>query len=179
MSLRLPQVLCYVALLLGTIVPARPAEVSGRSPEDRVLDRFLGTWRTTYTVPKADLQPDAKTGAADMVFTRILGDQFIQEQGVHADRNTALAMYTYDRQRKAYRSWWFSSTGQSGESTGRWDPAAKSFTWTSRTAQQMTRVSRYTFAGDDTFEWNVVVRDNREKVLFQMEGLATRAGTKS
>jgi hypothetical protein len=83
-------------------------------------------------------------------------------------------MYTYDTQQKCYRAWWFHSSGQAGESTGNWDPDAKTFTWNSG-AQVISAKSHHRFVNHDTFEWGVVISDSKGKVQFQMEGKATRA----
>lgn len=165
---------CFVGFLLGAAGMAYPAEA--QVPEQKVLDRFLGTWRTTYKLLKAEWTPEEKTGAADLTYSHALGGQFIQERGEHADKTTNLVMYTYDAQRKSYRSWWFSSTGQTAESTGKWDADAKTMTWTSVGGEQdFTTTARHRFVNDDTFEWDVVVKDAKGKVLFRMEGKAARA----
>jgi len=166
-----------VGFLLGATEMACSTGQAGPMREQKVLDRFLGSWRTTYKLPKAEWTLEEKTGAADLTFSRTLGGQFVQERGEHADKTTHLVMYTYDAQQKSYRSWYFSSTGQTAESTGTWDADAKTMTWTSvgGAGQDFTTTARHRFVNDDTFEWDVVVKDTKGKVLFRMEGKALRA----
>ena len=88
----------------------------------KVLDRFVGTWRTEYKHRKTEWTPVAKTGASDLTSHRILGwPSSLQEQGTHDDKKTQLLLYTYDKEEKCYRSWYFSSSGQTSEGTGDWD----------------------------------------------------------
>jgi hypothetical protein len=167
---------CFVGFLFGAAGAARAADPPVLSPEQQVLDRFLGSWRTTYKVPKAEWTPEEKTGAADLTYSRVLGGQFVQERAEHADKTAGLVMYTYDVLGKTYRAWWFSSTGQTAEPTGKWDAGAKTLTWTSAASAgaEVTTTAHHRFVNDDAFEWDVVVKDSKGKVLFRMDGQAMR-----
>jgi hypothetical protein len=160
-------------VLLGAAARAYPAGPP-LSPEQKALDKFLGTWRTSYKVPKAEWTPEERHGTAELTYSRVLGGSFVQEKGEHSDKSSSILMYTYDTERKCYRGWWFSSTGQTAESTGKWDAEAKTFTWTSSGTQPFTTTSRHRFVNDNSFEWDVVVKDGKDKVLFRMEGKAAR-----
>ena len=140
------------------------------------MDRFVGAWRTEYRVPRAEWTPVEKTGAASLTYRRVLGGEFVREQGEHTDETTALRLYTYDTHQKCYRTWWFSSTGQASEATGQWDADTKTLAWTTVAdpARIFTMTSSHHFVNDDLFEWKVVAKDKTGKILFQMEGKATR-----
>ena len=172
---------CLVALLPFVCLtpPVQAADPAPSSPEQEVLDKFTGTWRTEYQLPRAEWTPVEKAGAANLTYRRVLGGEFVQEQSEHADGTTGLVMYTYDAGRKCYRIWWFSSTGQTSEATGQWDAGTATFTWTlaARAEQEFTTVARHRFVDDDTFQWDVVSKDGKGKVLFRMEGKATRTGS--
>lgn len=119
--------------------------------------------------------PSVETaGAADLTYRRTLGGQFVREQGEHADKSFGLAMYTYDAQRHCYRTRLFVSSGQAGESTGKWDPKTETFAWISD-APGVSAWSRHRLVDHDTFEWDVVIGDGKDKVVFQMDGKANRA----
>jgi hypothetical protein len=152
------------------------ADTAKSSHEQRVLDRFLGTWRSVYKVPKAELTSVERTGAADITYRRILGGHFVQGQGRHANKKIDLVICTYDVQRKCYRGWWFTSWGRKSEWSGKWDEATKTFTWTyvASSDQRFTEIARHRFLNDNTFEWDFVIKDGRGKVLFRAEGKTTR-----
>jgi hypothetical protein len=161
--------LAAVALCGSPAVPADPPP----SPEQQVLDRFLGNWKTTYTVPKAEWTPEARTGSATITFERVLGGAFLLERSEHADKSSGMIVRTYDAARKQYRGWGFLSDGQSNEGTGTWDARAKTFTWKVPGPTFLT-TARHTFTDDDTFAWDVVVTGTDGKALFRMEGTSTR-----
>lgn len=172
--MRSPVVSGALALALVSGSPARSADPAPPSPEQAVLDRYLGNWTTTYRVGKAEWTPAEKTGSATVTVERVLGGAYLQEKSVRADGTTGLSLRTFDAERKGYRAWWFSSAGQSSESGGTWDAAGKTFTWTA-THPDFTTTARHRFTGDDTFEWSVVVNKvGTGTVLYQMEGKSVR-----
>src|SRR5438552_2523693 len=97
--------LIFASLLALTAFSVRAAEPPRLSPEQKVLDRFLGTWRVTYTIAKAEWNPEEKKGTADDTYTRILAGSFVQCKGEQSDKASNLVMYTYDADRKCYRAW--------------------------------------------------------------------------
>jgi hypothetical protein len=137
--------LCAVANLPAADPPAP-------SPEQQVLDRLLGSWRTDYKTQKAEWTPAEKQFSAELTSTRILGGTFVQEKGQHPEKVSSLTLYTYDTDRNCYRAWWFSSTGQTSESTGQWDADARTLTWTATTGAPYISTARHRFVNDDTVE---------------------------
>lgn len=154
--------------------PAKPpgavaAKEPARSAELKQLDRFLGTWKTEYRLPKAEWTPEEKSGSATMVFTRELGGQMVRERTKHADgtENTFLTMF--DPQQKQYRAWWFSSTGQVNNSTGSWDDAAKAFTWKLSGPDGLTSTAQHRFVGEK-LDWTVLVENSEKVAMYRAEG---------
>ena len=74
--------------------------------------------------------------------------------------------------------WHFSSDHQTSEGTGKWDPETKYsyLDFCRHREQDFTMTSRHRFVTDDEFEWDVVGNDKNGKILFQLEGKATRIG---
>lgn len=165
------RLLCLVILLFAT--PVRAADPPLDSPEQKVLDKWLGRWRTTYKTPKAEWTPEEKAGTADVTNVRVIGGRFLQEAAEHSDKTSATSLYTYDAEKKRYRGWWFSSAGQTAEWTGTWDAATKTMTWTS--AGEFPATARHRFVDDDNTEWDVTVKDAAGKIMFRMEGKGVRA----
>jgi uncharacterized protein (TIGR03067 family) len=144
-----------------------------RSPEQKVLDHLLGTWRSEVTTFKAEWTPETKTTTGRHTSARVLGGHFVQEKGVDPAEDH-LTLYTYDPQRKAYRAWWFSSMGQANESAGKWDGETRTLTWTAPAGEGRTVTAQHRFVGDDGAEWSIVTKDDAGKVYFRMEGKNTR-----
>ena len=159
----------------------KPAE---RSTEQKVLDRFIGTWRSKQEVMQAPemeqkKKKKKKKRTTELIYTRILGGKFVQERGkgTGADKTETLTMFTYDTQPKSYRLWWFSSTGQTLEAAGKWDAETKTITWrrVDNDAPKFTMTARHRFANDNAIEWDVETKDGKGKVTFRLDGKATRA----
>ena len=72
--------------------------------------------------------------------------------------------------------WWFSSTGQTAEAAGEWNDDTKTLNWTYllREGQDAAMTAKHRFKNDNSFEWEVVAKDRHGKILFQMNGKATR-----
>lgn len=164
-------------LLAAAALMYAPLNVSADPPldsaEQKILDHFVGNWRTTYKSCKSEWAPYEKSGTADLVTGRAVGGRFIQEKSEHSDKTSGTSILTYDDQRKCYRSWWFSSSGQMSESLGQWDAATSTMIWTAL-KDDLTSTTRHHFLDDDNAQWSVAVKDSRGKVYFRMEGTSVR-----
>jgi hypothetical protein len=161
------------AVLLAIACPVLSAEPPLDSPEQKVLDQWGGKWRTTYKLPKAEWTPVEKTGTAELTTTRVVGGRFVQEKSEHSDKSSGSLIFTYDAQKKCYRGWWFSSAGNSNESTGEWDDRTKTMTWMSK-QEAITTTTTHRVVDADNTEWAVLVKDGAGKSLFRMEGKSVR-----
>jgi Flp pilus assembly protein CpaB len=157
-----------------TLSPEKNTSIIAPStPEQKVLDNWLGSWRSTYEQPKV-AGAEEKTGTAELTISRVVGGQFILENSEHSDNTTGSVTSTYDTQKKNYRGWWFSSNGQTGESTGKWDADSKTMIWTSVGEPSPVTTVKQHFVDNDNIEWEVVTRDRAGKELFRMEGKSVR-----
>ncbi|MBC8114370.1 MAG: DUF1579 family protein [Candidatus Saccharimonas sp.] len=162
--------------------PAATAkDFSNRTAELKVLDRFLGTWRTEYRMPKAEWTPEEKRGSAELVYTRELDGQFIRERGTDSDKTTTMIttmLLTFDADKQNYRGWWFDSLGNTNESTGRWDEASRTLFWTRIEPNDFNNTSQHSFPDSGKFDWKVLVQDKQGVAMFRMEGTSLRVPTK-
>jgi hypothetical protein len=161
---------------LAYLVPTGPAYSQDPpldSPEQKVLDKWVGQWKTTYTVPKAEWTPEERTGSAELTVSRVLGGRFIQEEGRHADGSSGRLMMTYDGVRMGYRSWWFSSQGFTSESKGVWDAKTSTMIWTNEQDGFVTTV-KSRFTDMDHTDWDVLTKDEAGKTMFLMNGKSVR-----
>lgn len=162
---------------LGATKLIPPKQVGELAAEQKPLERFIGRWKTEYTVPKAEWTPEEKRGSATMAFTRELGGQMVRERTTHADGTENTFLMLFDPQQKQYRAWWFSSAaevmGQPNNSTGQWDEAAKAFTWKLTDANGITSSAQHRFE-DEKLNWTVLVENPQKLVMFRMDGTSSR-----
>ncbi len=149
-------------------------DFSDRSAELKVLDRYLGTWRSEYRLPKAVWTPEEKRGSAESISTRELGGRFIRERAQHSDKSTATMLLTFDADKRNYRGWWFNSLGQANESTGRWDEVSQTLLWTGVEPNDFKVTSQYQFQESGKLDWKVLAQDKQGVAMFRMEGNSTR-----
>jgi hypothetical protein len=166
-------ILAATVPLAGFIGSARAADPPLDSPEQKVLDRWIGAWRVDYKKLKSEWTPEEQQLTGELSVERIVGGRFVQETSTHSEGSAATKILAYDDAKRTYRGWWFSSTGLTSETTGRWDASAATMTWTSVLREPFTTTIVERFVADDKLEWSVVAAD-REKELFRMEGTTTR-----
>ncbi len=67
----------------------------GATPEQKVLDMWLGRWRSTYMQPKTEGAAEEKSGTAELSISRVVGGQFVRENSEHSDNTTGSVTSTY------------------------------------------------------------------------------------
>lgn len=169
-------VIAAVVLLFPTTAPVAPA-ADPPTADQKPLDQFVGKWKTTYKMGKGEWNLEERLGSAVVTTERTLGTAYIQQKSEHSDKTSSMTLITYDVQRKCYRSWWFSSTGQLADATGTWDVKTKTFTWKGE-GPGFSSTMRHRFADADTMDWEVVIKDDAGRVLSLMEGKDTRVKDK-
>jgi hypothetical protein len=162
--------LAYSAVIALLCLPTISA---ADTVEDKLLDKFVGTWKNTVTVHTAQWNPQEKKQTGDTICKRTLGGAFVQEWGKHSDGSTGMTMYSWDKDRRHYRSWWFGSEGMSSESVGVWDEKEQKMEWRANEAGYNTRAFQQ-FVSDDEIKWEVVVRNPAGDIVYKMTGNAKR-----
>lgn len=163
------------ALTILSIVPSVcSAQEAPVSPEQKVLDQFVGKWDETYEVAKTDFTPEARKGTAKVDFRSVLGGKFVQQNAEHSDDASAMLMYTYDEQESRYRGWWFSSMGLTSEYAGAWDADSKTMTWRTVDESPVAATITQKFVDGDNMEWDVTVKGDGDQVYFSMKGTSVR-----
>ena len=149
--------------------PPKPAEL-------KVLDRYVGTWDSRYTVKPGPGTPQEVKGTGTDVVEWVLGGRFMQVRSTSpTDGTEAIHLLTYDADRGQYRHWYFHSAGEANENSGRWDEASRAFTWKGENLKDGT-ASTVTdrWIDNDKRELNVLVRDGGGRVVFDMQATLTR-----
>ena len=152
------------------------APVLGQTPEQKVLDQFLGTWSMEATAFKAKGTPVEKHTTGTYSVTRILGGRFNQQTGEDSEGNSMIALSTYDQQRKCYRSWGFGSNygGPEAPSNGKWNEATRTMDMGGPGNDGQTSVGQTRFLNDDTTISILKINDAAGEVLINMEFKMTR-----
>lgn len=143
-------------------------------PELKVFQRWIGSWSYESTICKSEWTPEEKHAAGKFTCAWTMGGRYLEERGTDGEDGSHMRLTTFDATRQAYRAWWFSSTGISNESTGSWDDAAKTFSWTAKIENGRTVASRQHFVSDDVVEASVRVTDSTGKEFFHAEYKSTR-----
>jgi hypothetical protein len=144
------------------------------SAELRVLERLLGTWKEEATYKKAEWVEKERRETAVYRFELSLKGQFIVSRGRSNDDEEDLQVMTFDHDKKAYRRWYFDSTGSFRHSTGQWDEKTSTLTWTGPMGEGITAVSVWKHTDKDTLVWSLVAKDKQGKVYLNIEGKSVR-----
>jgi len=159
----------------STSTSSPAAEVADHSPGQKVFDHYPGNWRQTATSFKSEWTPNETQLSFAASCARILDGRFVEMVLKGPGFPEHLILKTYDAQRDSYRRWDFNANGQTSESIGKWDAAAKTMTWSHTTDDGLTNTITDRHVDADTLEWSMVIKDRSGKVFLHMEGKATRA----
>jgi hypothetical protein len=169
-----PLVICGLSLLAATFADLSPILAQERSreiPELAVLDQWRG-----YVDSKSET-PTPRTGSATSVWAvdrRFLRQDWTIDPSDSEPRFSGSTVMTYDPNAKLYRSWTFQSNGEVVESTGPWDAAKRTMTWTSKpTSSGDVVLTEARFAADGSEQWKVTVQDASGTQIFESTGSNT------
>ena len=174
MRLRLLSSIVAALSVLSIAPSVCSAQGAAASPEQKVLDQFVGKWDETYEVAKTDFTPEARKGTAKVDYRSVLGGKFVQQDAEHSDGASAMLMYTYDEQESQYRGWWFSSMGLTSEYEGEWDADSKTMTWRTVEGSPVASTIVKKFVDGDHIEWEVTVKGDGDQLYFSMKGKSVR-----
>jgi hypothetical protein len=146
------------------------------SAECKVLDMFLGGWKTVSTTPKNKLNILAGTWTSTSSCVRPFGGPFTLETTTESDGVTGLIIRTYDARIKYYRMWCFTSEGYSGDNTLAWDAKTKTFMSRNTTLFVASGITVHKLwkVDDDTLVWRTVIRHSDGKTTTQSHGKSIR-----
>jgi hypothetical protein len=151
------------------------ASAQEQAPELKVLDRWVGTWKTEAINKPAEWNPKETKIAGTVTGKWILGSKFVEESwSSQAGGSEHRFLWSYDPQRKMYRNWFFGSDGTTGEGTGTWDEKTNTMTWKTEPGPGLTGNATCRFLDADTYEWTYIIRDGAGKAYLDMKGKHTR-----
>ena len=167
-----------VVIIVTSLVSATRAQDSAleKSPELKVLNRYVGSWEETAIAKPALWTPERTTSTTTTTRRWILNGTMIENKGAWLPgKNEFLHLMTYDPQRKEYRQWYFDKDNLAPQAyRGKWDEATQTFTFTGTLADGIRSTSQQRFVDKDTFTWTLLAKDQTGKVVLDMEGKCVR-----
>lgn len=167
-----------VALFVVPLAAQQPPPTAKDIPELKALANYLGKWTVTSSTKVEKQIPVVMKGTASGEWVhegRFLRQTWnIEATGKDSPGVSGSVMYTYDIEKKAYRSWNFISTGHSNEAEGVYDAKTSAFTWTVQRPDGIKTVTKASFAEAGKEKWSIVTTDKAGKVLMEMRGTSTK-----
>ncbi len=144
------------------------------STSQKVLDKWLGNWQTSFTIRKSEWVEYEQSGIASIATHRIVDGQFIRENLEGYEHLSSNLTFTYDKEKKSYRAWRFSSSGHTMEFVGIWDADKMTMTWTSVGDQPYSTTIKQRFVDHNNMVWQLATHDKSDRVLYQVDGKSFR-----
>ena len=168
--------LTTASLILAVLMHADvQGQESDGPPEMKALERLVGTWK----LDQIDRVPKETRSTSIVKFELVLGGRFVQQTLKFDDKGkpTQMGMHTYDSDRRAYRYWFFMSSGFYWEPTVTWDESTQTFTFegkvgSRRRSRMMTGTVR--FSDETTFVCSLITKDDGGEIIFHTEGKCVR-----
>lgn len=154
---------------------ADPEPKAELTPELTFLDQLAGKWDVTATMKKAEWTPEETTTKSKVERQWILNRMFLQDTSTGEEGDENFSLFTYDPQRAQYRSWWFSSEGHTGKSTGQRAAAGNAIEWKSTAPDGKISTGAVQIADNDHHEWSMRTVDADGKVYFDAVWKCVRA----
>jgi hypothetical protein len=180
-----PRVVALIALLvllLSTLAPAADppkaddaANLFPKPAELKILEPAIGTWEFSFTEKRTGAEPIKGTGIARNEW--IAGGRFMQISASPKDGPEALAMVTYDADKKQFHRWYFHSRMGFLESWGTFDEKSQAFAWKSDHPGGVTSTLVDRYVDKESRAWNVQVKSPAGEVMFDMEATAKRTSS--
>ncbi len=159
---RIKALLFVLAVATLWLVPLSVARAqTPKSPELKVLDRLVGSWRVEI-VSGAE---EKSTAAVDTKWS--LQGQYIEQRVTDSDgKETALSLWTYDSDADVYKTWFFSPNSPTPVlSTLRWNESKKTFTGKGDVGNGITLQVDIRVIDNDRVETTATVKDRSENVV--------------
>lgn len=168
---RLMAVCWSLAIILGlSPVNAEDTGPARDVPELQALQHYHGTWDVAVT--------DNEFSTGESTARWILGGRFLEQAGVMHSRDGkeigVTTLFTFDTNKKTYRSWTFFSTGSVSQAEMTWDAKSKTMTSVTRPnadGVRSTVTADFSEAGKE--RWKFVFTDRDGKTAGEMRGVNT------
>lgn len=160
----------------AVVVTAGPQGRSPRLPDtpEEVLPALAGVWKGEYTQKIYGGKPAEKKISAVAVNGWIVGKTWLRQRVQLGDEGFQ-SVTAYEPGSRTFRDWFFHSRGLIfGPSTGRWDAATRTMTWTNLPEDGVLLLMTFRFVDSETFAGEILIRDKEGKTVFEMSSLMKR-----
>ncbi|MEE9128483.1 MAG: hypothetical protein V3T84_00565 [Phycisphaerales bacterium] len=162
-------VLIFAGMSVETQAPKPP-----KSPELKVLDHLVGSWR--YEVVEGQANGDEKKSTATTVTKWSLQGQYIESRVTDSDgKQVALNLMTYDSDVGVYQAWaFYPNSPKPFLFTYRWNESKKTLTGNGDLGNGITLQATTRFIGNDRYEFTGTMKDASGNVPGEFKGNAFR-----
>ena len=145
-----------------------------KSPELKVLDHFVGSWRHELVSRQAN--GDEKKSTETVVTKWSLQGQYTEHRVTDSNgKQTTLALITYDSDAGLYKNWSFvSSSARPILNTLRWNESKMTFTAHADLGNGITMQTTTHFIGSDRYEFIGIRKNASGNVLDEIKAKAFR-----
>jgi serine/threonine protein kinase len=141
---------------------------------EQVLHALAGNWKGEYTQKIYGGKPDIKKFNAVAINDWSVGDKWLRQRS-QIGNESSLSMMVFEPGSNALRDWYFHSRGLIfGPSTGFWDPATRTITWTNLPKEGVVLRQRLRFVDADTTAGEILILDRDGMTLFAMDSVMKR-----
>ena len=166
-----------LAGLLLLIPAARAAAGEGPAPDVpqlKVLDAWVGTWDFVFDSDPAKFQSEAVHATGTETARWTLKGRFL-ERTTDSVQGESRMLQTYDPGKRAYRSWFFNSSGITTESLDDWDATSRTMTHKHvGLGGRLTATATTRFLDADHIAWDQVIKDESGTVVVRQRARWTR-----
>jgi hypothetical protein len=166
-----------VFLAVSTDVTVAQDAPENISSEQKVLAMRIGTWDVVSHQKPAQWTPDGGTKKSVETIGWALKGKFIQGTATNkTDGVESMWMMNYDENIRAYRFWFFSSSGAFplGNSIGHWNAETKTTTTKGNIGDNITITSSMRFVSRDLQEFSFLIKNDDGDVLMDVTGTSKR-----
>ncbi|MFQ5932485.1 MAG: hypothetical protein ACE5MM_08765 [Nitrospiraceae bacterium] len=169
-------VLILAGISGGMLAETQTSESSKptKSPELKVLDRLVGSWR--FEIVEKQANGDERKSTPTGVGKWSLQGKYLEFRITGSDGKEAiLHLFTYDSDARVYNMWTFVPDSQKPTLTPwQWDESEKTLTGQIDLGDGITMAATTHFIADDRWEYTGTTKDASGNVLGEMKGKVFR-----
>ena len=172
---RIKALLFVLAVATLWLVPLSVVKAqTPKSPELKVLDRMVGSWR--LEIVKTQPNGDEEKSMLTAVGKWSLQGKYVEFRITGSDgKEEILHLFTYDSDARVYNMWSFVPDSQKPTLTPwQWDESEKTLTGQIDLGDGITMPSTTHFIADDRWEYTGTTKDASGNVLGEMKGKVFR-----